>query len=173
MTQLTLDRENTKLTHFTLSPMSCTCSYAFRCVCMHTSWYTVYLCISWFFSGLYFPFIYLFVFSLSLIPFGLGESLPTIENYFDLSALLSRRDQPPKNQRAVYSAWTLNRFAIPYNCNPHTQTPNESSLVVSLPHSFTYFLQKRNFCFFSAILVKFFEIRYINSLSMTKYFLFI
>lgn len=97
MTQLTHGRKNTRLTHFTLSPIVMhlhvcifvtVCAYVF----IHKS---VYILIFSALPSLIFYLIYLFV-SLSLIPLGLCERIPSIENYFDLSALLNQWDQPRK-----------------------------------------------------------------------------
>lgn len=96
MTQLTHGRKNTRLTHFTLSPTVITCMHMCLCVCVfilpviHKS---VYILI---FSALFNLFNLSICLSLSLIPFGLCERLPSIENYFDLSPLLNQWDQPQK-----------------------------------------------------------------------------
>ncbi len=130
MTQLTLGRKNTRLTHFTLSPMSCSYMYVYICmfVCIlpvvdSKSAYTSI------FSALSSFNFWIFV-SLTLT-YSLQTGWEATDHRELLWPQCTFKPVGPasENQRVVYSAWTLKRFAIPYDCKPHTHTCNVSSQV--------------------------------------------
>ncbi len=130
MTQLTLGRKNTRLTHFTLSPMSCSYMYVYICmfVCIlpvvdsKSAYISIYSALSsfnfWIFVSL-------------TLTYSLRTGWEATDHRELLWPQCTFKPVGPasENQRVVYSAWTLKRFAIPYDCKPHTHTCNGSSQV--------------------------------------------
>lgn len=132
MTQLTLGRKNTRVTHFTLSPMSCSDMYVYICmfVCIlpvvdsKSAYTSISSALSSFNKK---KFLLNICLSHSHYSLWTGWESTNHRELLWPQCTFKPVGAASENQRVVYSAWTLKRFAIPYDCKPPTHTCNGSS----------------------------------------------